>query len=153
LPGLFQSTSHALRFGRTAAGARWSTDAIKLWFIPVAAALSRTLSNARRRVISAIRHRQVRIFEKPSNPAVRLPVIMANRLPLEKQTGADLIYYNEAYQSFVMVQYKMMERGSSGPEFRWQPNDQLADEVKRMDGLLQELALSPQDNSPSSFRF
>src|SRR5262249_52880122 len=59
LPGLFQSTSHALRFGRTAAGARWSTDAIKLWFIPVAAALSRTLSNARRRVISAIRHRHL----------------------------------------------------------------------------------------------
>src|SRR5262249_23265044 len=33
LRGLFQSTSHTLRFGRTAAGAFWSTDAVKFWFI------------------------------------------------------------------------------------------------------------------------
>jgi len=37
-------------------------------------------------------------------------VIMANRLPLEEQTGADLIYFNEAYSAFVLVQYKAMEK-------------------------------------------
>src|SRR5437667_7127812 len=83
----------------------------------------------------------VKVFQKKSNPAVRLKVIMANRLPLEQQTGADLIYYNEAYQSFVLVQYKSMEHGSKGPEFRWQPNDKLADEISRMDDLLRELGL------------
>ena len=56
--GLFQSTSHALRFGRTADGACWSTAVINLWFIPVATALSRALSNARL-LISAIRHQHV----------------------------------------------------------------------------------------------
>ena len=93
-----------------------------------------------------------RVFQSASNPAMRLTVVMANRLPLEQQTGADLIYYNETYQSFVMVQYKAMERGSHGWEFRWQANDQFADEIGRMDNLLHELGLLPQDNTPVSFR-
>jgi len=45
---------------------------------------------------------------------------MANKLPLEEQTGADLIYYNETFSSFVMVQYKAMNPGTEGQEFRWQ---------------------------------
>jgi hypothetical protein len=35
-----------------------------------------------------------RVFQNTDDPSVRLKVIMANRLELEKQTGADLIYYN-----------------------------------------------------------
>lgn len=69
----------------------------------------------------------------------RLTVILANRLPLEEQTGADLIYFNEAFQSFVMVQYKAMERdrnehGIGSAAFRL-PNRQLAAEIARMDKL------------------
>lgn len=95
-----------------------------------------------------------RVFQgTPSEyPQVRLKVIMANRLGLEQQTGADLIYYNETYRSFVMVQYKAMEKGSDGPEFRWRPKDQLADEVARMDELLAALNALPQDFTPGSFR-
>jgi 3-methyladenine DNA glycosylase AlkC len=77
------------------------------------------------------------VFESESE---RLTVILANRLPLEQQTGADLIYFNETYQSFVMVQYKAMERDdeenlSSTHMFRL-PNTQLTEEIERMDTLL-----------------
>jgi hypothetical protein len=93
-----------------------------------------------------------REFQNTQYPRIRLKVIMANRLPLEEQTGADLIYYNETYNSFVMVQYKAMNRGVEGEEFRWQPDDQLADEISRMEKLLEELRELPADSTPSSFR-
>ena len=67
-----------------------------------------------------------KVFQKTSIPPVRLTVVMANKLKLEEQTGADLIYFNETYRSFVLVQYKSMNKGAKGPEFRWQENDQLA---------------------------
>ena len=93
-----------------------------------------------------------REFQSADNPAVRLTVIMTNRLPLEEQTGADLIYYNETYRSFIMVQYKAMENGANGPEFRWNVNDRLADEINRMDRLLEELRKLPDSGAPYSFR-
>jgi hypothetical protein len=93
-----------------------------------------------------------REFQSNDYPYVRLTVIMANRLPLEEQTGADLIYYNEAYHSFIMVQYKAMEEGSDGPEFRWRVDDQLDDEIKRMDNLLETLKQVPENRTPGSFR-
>jgi hypothetical protein len=93
-----------------------------------------------------------REFQSARDPSVRLTVLMANRLPLEEQTGADLIYYNETYQAFVMVQYKAMDHGSDPPGFRWQPEDQLAGEIKRMEVLLEELRALPADHAVASFR-
>jgi hypothetical protein len=93
-----------------------------------------------------------KVFQKTSYPPIRMTVVMANRLPLEEQTGADLIYFNETYRSFVLVQYKSMNRGAEGAEFRWQENDKLADEIARMDTLLAALGELPQDRSPASFR-
>lgn len=80
------------------------------------------------------------VFESDSE---RLTVILANRLPLEQQTGTDLIYFNETYRSFVMVQYKAMEReddenGIGHAVFRL-PNAQLVEEIARMDAMLMEL--------------
>lgn len=77
------------------------------------------------------------VFESDSE---RLTVILANRLPLEEQTGTDLIYFNETYQSFVMVQYKAMEReddenGVRDDVFRL-PNAQLKEEINRMNVVL-----------------
>jgi hypothetical protein len=43
--------------------------------------------------------------------------------PVEEQTGADLIYYNETYSAFVLVQYKAMEQAKGGAEFRWRDGD------------------------------
>jgi hypothetical protein len=77
---------------------------------------------------------------------------MANRLKLEEQTDADLIYYNETYCSFVLVQYKSMDRGSKGPELRWRKNDKLSEEIARMDVLLETLGTLPADESVASFR-
>lgn len=60
-----------------------------------------------------------------------LTVIHADGKPLEQLTGADLIYYNEKYESFVFVQYKMME--SDG----YRPDSQLDAELQRMQTLLE----------------
>lgn len=69
----------------------------------------------------------------------KLTVILANRLPLEELTGADLIYYNERFSSFVLVQYKAMENDAGErPIFRL-PNRQLTDEIARMDEMVSSL--------------
>jgi hypothetical protein len=52
----------------------------------------------------------------PSNSVVfendrrKLTVLITNRQPLEEQLGVDLIYYNETFRSFLMIQYKAMEQ-------------------------------------------
>jgi hypothetical protein len=94
------------------------------------------------------------VFESEAT-SERITVILANRLPLEEQTGTDLIYFNETYQSFVMVQYKAMERegrrdGPSDAIYRL-PNAQLKEELDRMDGVLDALkACAP--NTGGGFR-
>jgi hypothetical protein len=93
-----------------------------------------------------------RQFQATNNPNIRLKAIMANRLPLEEQTGADLIYYNETFKSFVMVQYKSMNQGKNGAEFRWGAEDKLTEEIARMDELLEALSLEPHDPTAASFR-
>jgi hypothetical protein len=103
--------------------------------------------------IGEVTHYGSKVFEKTESPPVRLTVIMANRLPLEQQTGADLIYFNEAYRCFVMVQYKAMEKGNDGPEFRWQTGDQFAQEIARMDALTAELKKIPSGRDPDGYRF
>jgi hypothetical protein len=103
--------------------------------------------------IGGATHYGAKVFQNPDNPSIRLTVIMANRLPLEQQTGADLIYFNEAYRCFVMVQYKAMEKGDDEPEFRWRPGDQFEQEIERMDALLAELKKITPGNDPDGFRF
>ncbi len=81
----------------------------------------------------------------------RLTVILANRQPLEKQLGTDLIYYNDTYKSFVMVQYKAMEQEKREAVFRI-PNAQLTEEIRRMDDILAELRKCTPDNDRDGFR-
>ncbi|TXT28578.1 MAG: hypothetical protein FD131_3044 [Rhodocyclaceae bacterium] len=95
------------------------------------------------------------VFESEAT-SERLTVILANRLPLEEQTGTDLIYFNETFQSFVMVQYKAMERedgadGVAQAVFRL-PNTQLTEEIARMDALLAEIGACPANDSHEGFR-
>ena len=95
------------------------------------------------------------VFESDAT-SERLTVILANRLPLEEQTGTDLIYFNETYQSFVMVQYKAMER-EDGPKgvpqavFRL-PSSQLTEEITRMDALLATIQACPPNTSHDGYR-
>lgn len=89
------------------------------------------------------------VFE---NRQSRLTVVLANRLPLEEQTGADLIYYNETFQCFLLVQYKMMEKEGDEHVFRF-PNPQLTEEITRMEDLLSEISKIPDDQEADGYRF
>ena len=88
------------------------------------------------------------VFE---NSQSRLTVVLANRLPLEEQTGADLIYYNETFKCFLMVQYKAMEKEGDEFVFRF-PNDQLTDEIGRMDSVLSALSTVADDRQADGYR-
>lgn len=66
------------------------------------------------------------------SPSEKLTVIYADKEPLEKLTGADLIYYNESYNSFIFVQYKALDDG----EYR--PDKQLDVEIQRIEKLLSQ---------------
>lgn len=82
----------------------------------------------------------------------RLTVVMANHLPLEEQLGADLVYFNETYRSFVIVQYKAMEGDDDdGAVFRL-PSDQLTVEIERMERHLALLRESPPNSTRQGYR-
>lgn len=95
------------------------------------------------------------VFESEET-SERLTVILANRLSLEEQTGTDLIYFNETYQSFVMVQYKAMERAdrkSGIPLYLYRlPDAQLKEEIDRMDTVLGTLKTCVPNTDISGFR-
>ena len=98
-------------------------------------------------------HVAAHTFRGRRDPSNRVTVIMANRLALEQQTGADLIYYNEKYRSFVMVQYKAMEQESGEAVFRWQTGDQFEKELARMEVLWKEIEHAGMAGDPATFRF
>ncbi len=65
----------------------------------------------------------------------KLEIYTANRRPLEKVFGVDLIYLNITRQNIVMVQYKMLEpAGRQGYLTDWiyRPNGNLESEIRRM---------------------
>lgn len=93
-----------------------------------------------------------RTFRSESDSSRVVTVVMANRLPLEQQTGADLVYYNQTFRSFVLVQYKALETKDGEAEFRWVDGDKFMDELGRMDSLLAELSKVKDDNDPDGFR-
>ncbi|WP_197041902.1 hypothetical protein [Sandarakinorhabdus oryzae] len=91
------------------------------------------------------------VFE---NDFSRLTVTIANHLPLEEQLGVDLIYFNETFQSFVMVQYKAMEQveGASEAVFRF-PSAQLDIEISRMDDHLNHIRHATGNGTRTDYRF
>lgn len=52
----------------------------------------------------------------------RLTVINANRKPLERAMGVDIIYYHETYHAFTFVQYKMMDGKRADGQTYFDPN-------------------------------
>lgn len=72
------------------------------------------------------------VFEKGRE---RLEVFTANRRPLEKVFGVDLIYVNTTRQNIVMVQYKMLEphkREDRDTDWIYRPDANLDSEIQRM---------------------
>lgn len=99
-------------------------------------------------IISKSQHGSV-VFE---NSKSKLTVVIANRLPLEEQFGVDLIYYNETFSCFLMIQYKAMEEENGKTVFRF-PNAQLTTELDRMNRVLVELQKCASSDHPDGFRF
>jgi len=65
----------------------------------------------------------------------RLVVYTANRGPLEKMLGVDLIYVNSTRSSIVMVQYKMLEQKEgklSSGDWVFRLDEQAKKEIRRM---------------------
>lgn len=95
------------------------------------------------------------VFEKRDE---RLVIYTANKLPLEKMLGVDLIYINETRGNIVMVQYKMLEEGkqkSGTHDWLFRPDKQLHHEIARMQlpdfhGALTDYRLS---RNPFFFKF
>jgi len=71
----------------------------------------------------------------------KLRIIIANKLPLERQTGVDLVYFSHKYTAFTLVQYKRMVPIKVGSSiFCYRPNDQFDEEVRRMNVILRRIA-------------
>ncbi len=85
-----------------------------------------------------------------------LSMINVNRTPIEKTTGADLVYYDHTYRSHVMIQYKMMtteelkrenEKGKNGQKkeriekkedkvYHYSPDNKFYEQIERMRCIL-----------------
>jgi len=89
------------------------------------------------------------VFKSEQN---RLTVVLANRLPLEEQTGADLIYYNETFGCFLMVQYKAMTGDDDLDAIFRFPEQQLIDEIARMDAILGRLGKCANNKEADGYR-
>lgn len=72
----------------------------------------------------------------------KLEVFTANRRPLEKVFGVDLIYLNTVRENVVMLQYKMLEPPANPSEEDWiyRPDNQLEEEIERMNRFDAEFA-------------
>lgn len=90
------------------------------------------------------------LFENKAG--TRLTVVLANRLPLEQLTGADLIYYNESFKSFVLVQYKAMQRTAGENVVFRLPDSQLDAEISRMQSLISALQAGARAIDAKDFR-
>lgn len=88
------------------------------------------------------------VFE---NDKRKLTVLITNRQPLEEQLGVDLIYYNETFHSFLMIQYKPMEQDGDETIFRF-PNPQFDNEVARMKSVHRELQKCPPNTEADGYR-
>ncbi|WP_324727103.1 hypothetical protein [Pseudomonas chlororaphis] len=89
----------------------------------------------------------VSIFEQGAR---KLEVHYANRNALEHTLGVDLIYYSEAFQLFVLVQYKLMREEADSISYR--PDSQLVTELARMDAVNTSIQSSERIQSHQEFR-
>jgi hypothetical protein len=89
----------------------------------------------------------VSVFESGDR---RLEVIYANRNDLEHTLGVDLLYYNESFELFVLVQYKLMHEDNG--EMLYRPNPQLHSELSLMDAFSTANRLTGSISTHEQFR-
>jgi hypothetical protein len=70
-----------------------------------------------------------------------LEVFNMNRTRVETSTGADLLYFNEKFDAWTLVQYKSMERNESSPERSaiYRPDPTFDNEIGQMDAFRAEM--------------
>jgi hypothetical protein len=95
------------------------------------------------------------VFQKGDE---RLVIYTANKLPLEKMLGVDLIYINETRGNVVMIQYKMLKEGKQqggNRDWMFSPDPQLHKEIARM--KIPDIQATPTDyrlsRNPFFFKF
>ena len=74
-------------------------------------------------------------FVDPNDANRKMTIAYADKEPLERVTGTDLIYYRHQNPGYVLVQYKRMkQRSGEGPPLEWlyRPDSQLTEEIRRM---------------------
>lgn len=73
-------------------------------------------------------------FATFTNGNTELQVFTANRTPVEKAVGVDLIYINQRLNNAVMIQYKMLEEEKDKDKRHWiyRPDKQFDKEMERM---------------------
>ncbi|MET3935657.1 hypothetical protein [Arthrobacter sp. OAP107] len=74
-------------------------------------------------------------FIDPQDSNRKMTIAYADKEPLERITGTDLVYFRHENPGYVLVQYKRMKRrsGDGGPlEWMYRPDRQLAEEIRRM---------------------
>ena len=84
----------------------------------------------------------------------KLTVINANRKPIEKATGVDLIYFHRNFEAFTFVQYKMMDKhGKNSNDYYFNPNQKShTDELARMQRLQKLIDSHPEGKRLIDYR-
>jgi hypothetical protein len=85
-----------------------------------------------------------RMFVRPST-GDELLVYNANNEEVEDTLGVDLLYYHEQYRSFVLVQYKKLERATAQDDWGYRPDARLRDQIRRMREIDEDASLSGDD--------
>lgn len=93
------------------------------------------------------------IAEFRNDHGEKLTVINANRKPLEKAMGVDLIYYHVYYDAFTFVQYKMMGDRTTDSEAYYYTNEPSHEkELERMNHMMSRFNETPLSNTLSDYR-
>jgi len=95
------------------------------------------------------------VVEFENGEGEQLTVINANRKPLEKALGVDLIYFDRKQAAFVMVQYKLMDqRSEENDDLYFNPGQGNHDEeLQRLSELRQLIAAEDLPDGLSGYRF
>lgn len=93
------------------------------------------------------------IAEFRNDQGEKLTVINANRKPLERAMGVDLIYYHRYYDAFTFVQYKMMGDRTPDSEAYYYTNEPSHEkELERMNGMMSRFKEAPLSSTLSDYR-
>lgn len=94
------------------------------------------------------------VVEFENSHGDKLCVINANRKPLEKATGVDLIYFHRKYEAFTCIQYKMMDQKDAKSNLYFNPVQKSHQhELARMLELQKSLAKEQKGTSLNDYRF